>query len=339
MDAATTAHAEELIAELAADPERFEQGGKINALLQDYFRGYPVGTLRPLLTHPNAIVRRTALWVAAELPQRASGLIDCILPFLADPNAFERQRALETVFLCAKGEDLDKIVHVFRALEDADPNLRRKAMSLLVNAGDEQLAAPLSLQQRLGPSKNLHAAGITVVVQKPPLEAGLMVQLIAHEEPLFRRYGAIAAARNWETRALALEAAEASPDEDVREFAALARKRTKMELELRRSALESVAREAPAAGPIPQLDAAALLPWLNALATALGLVRDLIRSGDTAEAEELADAFAELPALLASGDRSRLDGFGERAIAPLLWRRPQLVAQLGGLVGAGRKQG
>lgn len=330
MDPTTRAQAEEQIADLLRDPHAFERAGKSNELLQHYFRGYPVESLRPLLLHPDAGVKRVALWLAAELPQQMGGLLDCIIPFLADSNVFERQHALQTVFLCAKGDDLDKMLHVFLALEDPDPTLRERTMSLLLNASVEQLsAASGDRRNRLGPSRNLHAAGITVLVQEPPLESNLLEQLITHEEPLFRRYAAIAAERNWETRPDAALAAERSAEPDIREFAIRARKRHQLELELRRRAPE---REQIESAATSAADEQAV--WLQALKQAFALIREVAKEGDAKCAEELAEAFHELPGLLASQDRAALGKYGEQYIAPLLWKRPRFIAHFGALAGA-----
>jgi len=335
MDDTTLAHAERMIAELISDPGTFDRAGKANELLQDYFRGYPVGSLRPLLTHGNRVVRRTALFIAAELPQKVGALLDCIIPFLQDESVSERQHALETVFLCAKGDDLDKMFHVCAALEDPDAFIRRKTMSLLMNASAEQLQA--AGRQCLGPARSLHAAGVTVLVHEPPLDTTLLEQLIRHEEPLYRRYGAVAAERNWETRPAAVEAAENSKDEDIREFAALLRQLHGAELESRRNRSSEPALPAAEAPAQSTLKTAELKVWLDALKEALVLIRDAARSGDAACAEDLADAFHNLPALLASSDRARLAQYGALFLGPLLSRRPGLAAHFAGLVSPGQQ--
>jgi hypothetical protein len=51
-----------LIGELLADPAAFQERGRAYQLLEEYFAGLPVQTLRPLLQHTDTLVKYAAVW-------------------------------------------------------------------------------------------------------------------------------------------------------------------------------------------------------------------------------------------------------------------------------------
>ena len=74
-----SAGADQLIQELHADPRGFADGGRAYQLLQMYFKGAPLDTLRPPLRSEDFLIQREAVWVASELGIQAFPLLDDVL--------------------------------------------------------------------------------------------------------------------------------------------------------------------------------------------------------------------------------------------------------------------
>src|SRR5687767_5767707 len=108
---------ERLIQELLANSTRFHQCGKAYELLQEYFNGLSLDTLRPLLANNNRMVRRAALWVTSELGVGGRSLIHDVIPLLNDDDRYVQYHVLEIIMVCSFAENVDEFVHVVRSLE------------------------------------------------------------------------------------------------------------------------------------------------------------------------------------------------------------------------------
>jgi hypothetical protein len=207
-----------LIGELLADPENFNSSGKAYQLLQRYFRGSPVDTLRPLLIHRNAFVRRAAIFVVSELGSVASELLNEVVPLIRDPDPYIRCYSLESVMVCSCGQHVGAFVNVVRELESHDDWMRLLAMRLTSNATLSQLEAGSKLSDLLGRSSALHREGLSVLVDGDSVHEPNVMRMIEAQFSLTRKYAAIAAKRLLSTRPWMLEAAISSPDPDVSRF-------------------------------------------------------------------------------------------------------------------------
>src|SRR5439155_23908582 len=98
---------QQLIQELLEDPTRFYESGKTYELLQAYFGGFPLVTLRPLLAHSERMVKRAAVWVTSEIGDDGRSLIHDVIPLIRDDDRFIQYYALETVTVWSVGEDVD----------------------------------------------------------------------------------------------------------------------------------------------------------------------------------------------------------------------------------------
>jgi hypothetical protein len=121
---------EQLIRELLTNPRVFSKDGRAYDLLQAYFAGLPLETLRPLLRDDDLLVRRAAAFVAEELGIQAQSLIDDILPLLASGDRYLQYHAMEALAVCSQGEQAAAFKHVARGLENDDDVLRFRAMEL-----------------------------------------------------------------------------------------------------------------------------------------------------------------------------------------------------------------
>jgi hypothetical protein len=209
--------AERLIRELLNDPNGFSGRGDDYKLLQEFFDGFPVEELRPLLAHNHRAVRRAVVWLVSELGKEARPLINEALPLLADSERYVRAYALDIIAVCAIGEDADKYVHVIRLLEDADEIMRVQAMFLVSNAEISQLQAAVKQANADFLSSPSHRSGLSLLLTEH-LDVSAASTMIHSSEPLLRKYGAIAAWRFRNRFPELFLTLEANVDPDVRSF-------------------------------------------------------------------------------------------------------------------------
>ena len=136
-----TEDAEKLISQMFADPQRFDEEGKAHDLLQSYFAGYPVETLRPMLRSGDMYLQRGASFIASELGANATVLIDDIVPLVDATDGHTQWYAMEVLAVCSKGPFAEKFLPVVRMLDSRNPALRGLAERLLARADSSQLDA------------------------------------------------------------------------------------------------------------------------------------------------------------------------------------------------------
>jgi HEAT repeat protein len=211
--------ADQLILSLLSDPSAFTDKGSAYSLLQEYFAGYPIDTLRPLLRHEDALVQRAAVWVASELGAQAGPLLGDVLPLLRSEDRYLAYYALEVVAVCATGEQTPYLTEVLAKLESEDPVLRVLAMRLIGNTDDESLRTTLGVLQGRSASER-HRAGLALLLSDGQEKwKRTVMELLKDEEPLLRKYGAIMARRALAEAPELIQEAATSEDEDVRSYA------------------------------------------------------------------------------------------------------------------------
>ena len=212
--------AEKLIADLLADPQKFEDDGRAYDLLQAYFAGFPVDTLRPLLTSGDRHVQRAAAFVASELGAGAAELVDDVIPLLAAGDRRLAYDAMEILTVCCTGERAAGMAHVALQLESSDDVLRALAMRLVGRADASQLEAAHDHLSSggAGAGRETHRDGLRVLADGERVEPGVVVAMIGHDDPLVRRYGAIASHRLRKRFPALIDQVGASTDAELRSF-------------------------------------------------------------------------------------------------------------------------
>jgi HEAT repeat protein len=206
--------AKELIQDLLAEPSRFADAGRAHELLQAYFKGAPVDTLRPLLRSEDLRIRRAAAFVVSELGRQASPVLDDVTSLMNSGDRYLIFHAMESITVCATGEGAAEFLHVVMKLEDPDAVLRSLAMFLMSNADASQLGAAYDLMKG-EPSD--HQLGLELLMEPSATDESILA-LIASDKPLRRRYGAVAAARSYEKSPRLIETAAVSEDDDIGSF-------------------------------------------------------------------------------------------------------------------------
>ncbi|HPF25542.1 MAG TPA: hypothetical protein P5528_02850 [Steroidobacteraceae bacterium] len=208
-----------LIAELLDDPARFKQEGHAYQLLEEYFSGFPVETLRPLMRHENGLVRHAALWVASELGEQACVLLGDAIPLIASDDRFESYHALEIAAVCAVGDQVERFVAVVAGLESSDGVIRGLTMRLMSRADAAQLRAAAAAAVGDTRLAEVHKRGLELLAIGDTVDPNAIKRFLTSEDGVARSYGAIAAKRLSNKYPELLEVAASLPDTSVSKFA------------------------------------------------------------------------------------------------------------------------
>lgn len=204
--------AEPFIHELLADPRSFADSGRGYKLLQTYFKGAPLDTLRPLLRSEDLLIRREAVWIASELGAQASPLLDDVVPLIGSGDRYLTFHSMESVTVCATGVRAPEFVHVVARLEDSDEVLRSLSMFLMSNAETSQLVGALE-----GGLHSGHQEGLQLLLDISASDEAVLA-FIHSGEPLRRRYGAVAAGRLYEKNPRLIDEVRTMEDGEVGSF-------------------------------------------------------------------------------------------------------------------------
>jgi hypothetical protein len=209
---------ERLISDLLANPRKFNEDGRAYALLQFYFDGFPLETLRLLLRSDDVFVQRSASFIASELGSEARSLVDDAIPLLSSMDLHVSCYAMEVLTVCCDGEHAEKFVHVVRMLESDDEFRRNHAMYLVSNADVSQLEAARRVFEAPNSHNRTHEHGLTLLVGGDRLQPTVVTAMMHNTDPLIRRYGVIAAKRLLREFPHLIAEARSSDDSDLRKF-------------------------------------------------------------------------------------------------------------------------
>lgn len=209
-----------LVAELLADPATFKERGRAYQLLEQYFEGLGIDTLRPLLAHNDLLVRHAAVWVASELGQQGCALLDDVIALLDTEDRYLTYHALEVTVVCAMGSDVDRFVHIPRALESRDDIIQNLAMRLMAQADSTQLEAGSRLVTAIGANAGVHRRGLSLLAAGRACNPEDIRHMLLEDDALVRMYAAIAAKRLRQEHPELLQMAATLRDPLVSRFAA-----------------------------------------------------------------------------------------------------------------------
>jgi hypothetical protein len=205
---------------------RDDDGAVANALLNAFFRGYPLHNLLPLLQSLNDDVVANGVWLASELGARAAPVFDSIIPLLQHGSSRVRFNAIDVVLVCASASRHGEALASTVALTlDENKGVRWCALGFIARASREQLRASIAHQRQA----ELAALTSWLVDQD---EGGSSIESILAQlketHPLRLRFAAVAAVRQLPETLALLELAAQSADAECASFA-------HSELRLRRS--------------------------------------------------------------------------------------------------------
>lgn len=211
---------DELLSQLLNHPDEFAENGLGNELLNEFFRGYPLETLRSLLVNPSPVIQREAVWIVSELGYQGSDLIFDIIPFLNHAERAIRYAALESVMVFSAVANFEQFLNVVKALETSDEVIRMLAMGLVSNANDDQIRAALPLLSRSTVEPEKHKEGLTQMLGSSQLpDQKRILDMLNSRTPTTRKYGAILAKRALSVAPSFIRLAATNDDPDVKQFA------------------------------------------------------------------------------------------------------------------------
>lgn len=210
--------AEELTGRLAADPSYSRSGKVASDLLAEFHRGYPLENLRPLLHNDNTELVKIGTWIASELGEKGSALLNDVSPLLQHGDSRVRFFAIDCILLWAdpsKGPELASVVNL---IEDPESRVRWKVMDFLSRATREQLAAALSYFEATSPrSKNTR--GLRLLLGSGAENPKEATAALHDQDDVMRKYGVVLARRVAEINTDPLLYAASIDDRDVKDFA------------------------------------------------------------------------------------------------------------------------
>jgi hypothetical protein len=210
-----------LIDELLEDPASFFENGKSNILLQEYFKGLPVESLIPLLESKDKFVQKTAIWIVSELSNQGCALLQYVVPLVKSDELYIRYYALESISICAKGENANEFIHLIKSINDMDHQIRVPAMLLLSNAEKSQLSSGIELVETHNiDNYKLHQKGLMGLLNED-INVAEIKNMLDSNEPLIQRYGVILSKNLNNDNFQTIKYALSSNNSDVKEFAKL----------------------------------------------------------------------------------------------------------------------
>jgi|SRR5690554_676135 len=209
--------AEMLSERLESSPQYFFESGAWYSLLEEYFEGYPVETLRRWLISDDYYICKSALCIASELGNDACALVEDVLPYFFSNDPELIYYALDIVVVCSHLYP-KTLVHILSTMDSSHDFLRRRAMYLMSRKRPKNLLPALRLLQAQNP-KDAHIDGLSKLVNAGQVPVETVQTMIIGHNPLLRRYGALIAFQKIDSSFNLMELVENSDDPDLRYFA------------------------------------------------------------------------------------------------------------------------
>lgn len=210
----------DLVERIITNPKQADDDGIADILLQEYFNGFDLETLRPLLRSDDPVVQSAATFIVFELGSNASSLMDDILPLLESHNPSKRLEVLGCVMECSaeRTEHLDKFTLVLEAMEDTHQGNRIFSMGLVSNANEEQIEAGIRQFQSRNDSES-HVLGLELLLRCFAISESEILKFTNSDDPILRKYGAIATTKMATTFPNRVYSLLLNDDDEIREYA------------------------------------------------------------------------------------------------------------------------
>jgi hypothetical protein len=216
-----TIDATEMIDELLDNPQKFNDDGRAYQLLQLYFRGAPIDTLRPLLAHEEPLVRRAALFVTSELGSAAGALSEVVAVLIGSGDRYESYHSIEIVSVCARDERVYLFAHVVKALGHNDPVIRSLAVRMILRAEESQLSGALQALLVAGNGSELYPRGLAMLLEVDERSTEEVASWVRAEESVARTFGVLAVCRRSVRDDGLVELVSTSADVKLREYVSI----------------------------------------------------------------------------------------------------------------------
>lgn len=208
--------AEELVHELVSDPKGRKSARRVQQLLEEYYRGVPLDSLRMLIHSQDETLQGDAAWIGSELPYSGRELLNDMTKLLSSGGRRARFYAIECIQLWSlPAVDAGPLSRAIGLVMDEDPAVRWKALCFLATADLEQLKAAARF---LGEHESdcPYLASLRWLSQQET-SASQVMDRIGSDDLYERRFAVVAAARLKDRELIAL--ATKSADVEAAQFA------------------------------------------------------------------------------------------------------------------------
>jgi archaellin len=158
-----TSQANSLIETLFENPEEFFDKGLSYDLLQCYFDGFSIESLRPLLMSENTTVQKVAIWIVSELGSAANDLSDLVVALIKTDTRYIKFYCLDSIALFSSSGKKDLFHIVLEHLLNEDYIVGKRAMYLTSNASELVL---LNVLKHMRAEDQLdHEKGLSLLIE------------------------------------------------------------------------------------------------------------------------------------------------------------------------------
>lgn len=193
-----------------------EDGKASNDLLKEFFRGYPLENLLPLLRSEDDEVVRSGAFIAGELGEKARPLLAELVRLLGHQDGWVRSDMLTAVGLAATSGDGEALAQAIALVNHSDGGTRSKALDLLTWLDRARLAVA---EGHLSDPETADCLCWLLSVEESPTAASEIQAMLTSEGRLPRWFAGVAAVRRYQRSPDLLRQTVESNDEELRSFA------------------------------------------------------------------------------------------------------------------------
>lgn len=206
-----------------------DDGRRSTELLSQFFGGFPLENLVPLLRSHDEATVKVGTYIAEELGAQARPLIPELTPLLGHSSKAVRYDVITAILNAATVEHGEAIARAIMLVNDPEQAVRKNALDFLARADREQLTAALLC---LGDDEIAAELRWLLEIEEPPRSKENDTQIesrLDSTDRLKRRFAGIAAARMYRRNPDLLDRLVANTDEELCKFAQSQLKRFRLE--------------------------------------------------------------------------------------------------------------
>ena len=131
--------------------EIVEESGDVDAtmaLLDEFFRGFPVENLRLLLSSESDVAVKSGAFLASELGEQVQPIWKDAAMLIDYPDPRVRGDVLDCILLCSRPSDAKILARTVNLLSDPHPGIRWKILQFFARLGPAHLMSAASLSPR-----------------------------------------------------------------------------------------------------------------------------------------------------------------------------------------------
>ena len=206
-----------LIEKLKKDPEKL-RGEDQYQLLEEYFNGLSIETLRDLLCYKDKRIRQTALWIITELGESAEDLLEEVASQINDEDPLICYYSSEMVAFYGTDKYMDDFMKVFDLFEHSNTKIRTLSMYIISQLSDSRIKEAYAYSVNNKILSDSHEKGLLSLIHINTLTSSDITAMLNSDDSVIRKYGVIAASKVYEKYPEIIRESVNSEDLDVEEY-------------------------------------------------------------------------------------------------------------------------